>query len=403
MDVKTYTFYAPCPVLDIERMQTWLEDMAMEGYLLKGCGKIRRKFEFYKIEPLHTRYRLTPVSSKMEEWNLRPDEEFVSITDAYGWEYVCSHYQLHIFRTYDEEAREIHSDPAIQAQAIRQLGWRIVKMALVWVLLPLIYLMIILTFGGVNNFWQSLIIDSAGIQFDLAYIVLFAMVKATVELAQLFPLYRKLKQGYAATQRKEWKRKAPAHRAGLRAYPIILFALATLMLMGRAAYRSSVDFQDLPEVATGLPFMSIADMARDSNVRSAERMEDVGYMRNWAHILTPVNYDWAEIVEVVGSDGTEGLVSMELYYHEARYPWLSDALAREYMAKAQQVGSPMDQAPRTDADQAYFYYNEYGKPAAVLQYGNVVMDVNFPRADIDEPALQFEYWIETMDGLLSTN
>ena len=26
MEVKTYTFVAPCPVYDIEAMQTWLED-----------------------------------------------------------------------------------------------------------------------------------------------------------------------------------------------------------------------------------------------------------------------------------------------------------------------------------------------------------------------------------------
>ena len=39
MDVKTYAFYAPCPVLDIEAMQTWLEDMAMDGYLLKTAAQ----------------------------------------------------------------------------------------------------------------------------------------------------------------------------------------------------------------------------------------------------------------------------------------------------------------------------------------------------------------------------
>lgn len=85
MEVKTYTFYAPCPLLDIEAMQTWLEDMSMEGYLLKDCSKARHKFYFYKIEPLSTRYRLTLVSDKIEEWNLRPNEEFVSISEAYGW------------------------------------------------------------------------------------------------------------------------------------------------------------------------------------------------------------------------------------------------------------------------------------------------------------------------------
>lgn len=118
MEVKTYTFYAPCPLLDIEAVQTWLEDMSMEGYLLKSCSRARHKFEFYKIEPLPTRYRLTPVSDKIEEWNLRPSEEFVSITDAYGWEHVCSNNRLHIFRAYDVEAREIHTDPLIQVGAL---------------------------------------------------------------------------------------------------------------------------------------------------------------------------------------------------------------------------------------------------------------------------------------------
>ena len=168
MDVKTYTFYAPCPLLDIEAMQTWLEDMSMEGYLLKGCSKARHKFEFYKIEPLRTRYRLTPVSAKIEEWNLRPNKEFVSITDAYGWEYVCSNYRLHFFRAYDEEAREIHTDPSIQAQAIRQLGWRIAKTALIWLSLPLLYLLILFVFGGADNFWQTLITDRTGIEITLA-------------------------------------------------------------------------------------------------------------------------------------------------------------------------------------------------------------------------------------------
>ena len=114
MEVKPHTFYAPCPVLDIETMQTWLEDMSMEGYLLKSCSKGRHKFEFYKIEPLRTRYRLTPVSDKIEEWNLRPDEEYASITEAYGWEHVCSNIRFHIFRAYNEDAREIHTDPVIQ-------------------------------------------------------------------------------------------------------------------------------------------------------------------------------------------------------------------------------------------------------------------------------------------------
>lgn len=401
MDVKTYTFVAPCPLLDIEAMQTWLEDMSMEGYLLKGCSKVRHQFEFYKIEPLHTRYRSTPVSNKIEEWNLRPNEEFVSITEAYGWEHVCSNIRLHIFRAYDEEAREIHTDPIILAQAIRQLGWRIIKMALIWLSLPLIYMLIILAFGGANTFWQTLIIDSTGIQISMAYVMMFASVKSIVELVRLCRLYKQLKRGYTPVNRKEWKKKAPAYRAAFRAYPIILCIFALVLVMGRATYRDNAAYKDLPAPGADLPFLSVADMAQKSDIQSAERMEDVNYMRNWSHVLSPVNYDWAEIVEVVGDDGTEGLVSIDLFYHEARFSWLADDLAQEYLAKAKQASTEMTEKPQTDADLAYFYYNVHGAPAAVLKYGNTVVSVEFPRTDIDTPTLKYEYWIEALDDTLS--
>lgn len=401
MEVKTYTYYAPCPLLDIEAMQTWLEDMSQEGYLLKGCRKARHTFEFYKIEPLQTRYRLTPVSDKIEEWNLRPNEEFVSITDAFGWEHVCSNHRFHIFRTYDAESREIHTDPSVQAQAVRQLGLRVIKTALIWLVIPLAYFLIIYAFGGANSFWQSVLIDSAGIQIIMAYFALFAMIQSAVEVVRLYPLYRKMKRGYVPTKRKEWKKKAAVHRTAFRAYPIISILLALLVVMGRAAYRDNVRFKDLPPAGTDLPFLSVADMARESDIQSAERMDDVNYVRNWSHILSPVNYDWAEIVEMVGKDGTEGLVSIHVFYHEPRFAWLAESLAQEYLVKAQQSGIEMAEKPQTSADLAYFYYNEYGNPAAVLKYGNSVMCVDFPRTDIDSPTLNFEYWIEKMDNMLS--
>lgn len=401
MVAETYTFYAPCPAMDVEAMQTWLEDMSMEGYLLKGRSNGRHKYEFYKIEPLKTRYRLTPVSDKIEEWNLRPGEEFVSITEAYGWEYVSSNIRFHIFRAYNEDAREIHTDPVIQAQAIRQLGLRIVKTALIWLSLPLIFLLMLFVLGGANSFWHNLIIGRTGFYITMAFFMLLAMVKAVVELVPVCRLYIRVKQGYAAVNRKEWRKKAPIYRVVSYVCRVALVIVALMVVMGRAAYRDQAAYQELPTVGTDLPFLSVADMAQQSDIRSAERMEDVGYMRNWTHAFSPVNYDWAEIVEVVGNDGTEGLVSIQLCYHETKYLWLADKLAQGHLTAAKQTGTEMTEKPETNAEVAYFYYNEYGKPAAILKYGNCVISVEFPRSDFDIPTLTFEYWIETLDDTLS--
>lgn len=397
MDRKTYLFYSPCPVLDMEAMQTWLEDMSMEGYLLKRCSRARHKFEFYKIEPLWTRYRLTPVSDKTEAWNLRPNEEFASMIDALGWEHVCSNERLHIFRSYSEDACEIYTDPAVQAQAVRQLGRRILSTALIWAAVPLLYLLIMFVFDGTNSFWQSLILDSMGIQIILAFFALFAVVKSGVALIRLYPVYKKLKHGCAPIDRKEWEKKAPAYRAFFRAYPILLTVLAVVVVLSRAAYRDNAAYQALPRPGTALPFLSVADMASISDIQSAERLEDVNYMRNWSHILSPVNYDWVEIVEMTGKDGSRGLVSMDLWYHEARFSWLADGLTQEYLEKARHAGVEMTEKPQTSADAAYFYYNEHGLPSAVLQYGNTVVSVKFPRADFDMQTLQFAFWVEELD------
>ena len=56
--------------------------------------------------------------------------------------------------------------------------------------------------------------------------------------------------------------------------------------------------------------------------------------------------------------------------------------------------------PETKADTAYFYFNEYGNPCAVMQYDKTVMMVEFARTDLDTPTLKFEYWIESMDDRL---
>ena len=401
MESMTYTFYAPCPLLDIEGMQTWLEDMSLEGYLLKGCSPSRHKFEFYRIEPLRTRYRMTPVSDKIEEWNLRPGDEFASITETYGWEHVCSNIRFHIFRAYDEDTREIHTDPAIQAQAVRQLGRRIVKTALVWFSLPLVYMLIILAFGGKDVFWRTFLVDHTGIQIVLGYFILAAFVRATVELIRLFRVYRQVKRGYAPVNRKDWQQKADRYRAAFRAYPILLVIFGLLVIGGRSAYRSNSDYRDLPPVGTELPFLTVADMAQNADVQSAQRMENVNYMTQWPHILSSVNYQWAEIVEVVDTDGTEGKVSIQLTYHETRFAWLAESLTREYTAEAKQTGEEMVRKPEIHADEAWFYYNQYGAPSVVLRHGNTVIRAEFPRLDIDDPALTFDYWLEAMDHALT--
>lgn len=397
MSIKTYRFPAPCDLLDLEAMQTWLEDMALEGYLLKNGNKSGHSFEFYKIEPLPMRYRLTPVSDNIEQWNLRPGEEFVSITETYGWEFVCTVRRLHIFRAYDGSARELHTDPVIQAQGLRQLQRRILKTLVAWLSLPVWFGLLLFVFGGMDHFWQNVLNERTGYPITFGFLILMATILLIAEWVKLSRLYHRMKKGWAATKRKEWKKKAPIHRAFSRLYPIVLCVLTLLALAGRISYRQQADYQKLPAVGTELPFLSVADMAQCAGVESAERMEDADYMRHWSHLLSSDNYEWVEIVEVSDRDGNEGLVSVDIFYHEVSFSWLAERLTEEYLAEAKDSGTEMTDTPQTSADFSYFYRNARGAPAAVLRYGNTVIQVIFPRLDIELDELKLEYWLEELE------
>lgn len=397
MKSKTYWFPAPCSLLDFEAMQTWLEDMALTGYLLKSGSKSGHRFEFYKIEPLPVRYRLTPVSDRIEQWNLKPGEEFVSIAEIYGWEHVCTARWFHIFVSYDPSARELHTDPVIQAQSLRQLQRCILKTLLACLSLPIGCGLLLFIFGGPDHFWQNVINERTGYPITLAIYLLIGTIPLIAEWIKLQGLYHRMKKGYVAISRKEWKKKAPIHRFFSRLYPIVLCILILLSVAGRVAYRQQADYQDLPAVGIDLPFLSVADMAQCPGVQSAERMDVVNYMRHWTHILSADNYEWVEIVEVVDDSGNEGLVSIDLFYYEVNFPWLAEQLTQEYLSDAQNLGTEMADSPQTSADFSYFYRNTQNAPAAVLRYGNTVIYVTFPRTDIDLPELTFQSWLTALD------
>lgn len=88
MTTELELMMAPCSYMDIEKFQSWLADMSEQGYLLAKAGKVRNTFQFHRISPLKIRYRLTPVSNNLEDWNQRPDTDKQTLAEAFGWDYV---------------------------------------------------------------------------------------------------------------------------------------------------------------------------------------------------------------------------------------------------------------------------------------------------------------------------
>lgn len=111
-----YKELRPANVYDVAANESWLEDMAKQGYRLKGMTGWSGIFE--KAEPFSCRYRMQPLSKKEKH----PPEETVEGYRELGWEYAGTiPGTFHVWRCEDPAAPELDTDPVVQGMGYRYL------------------------------------------------------------------------------------------------------------------------------------------------------------------------------------------------------------------------------------------------------------------------------------------
>ncbi len=384
---------APCSYLDIEKFQSWLEDLSAQGYLLSKPGRMRHTYLFHRISPLKTRYRLTPVSDSFEDWNERPDTEKQSLSEALGWDYVCTVGGFHIYRSYNSEDRELNSDPDVLAEPLRLLRRKALLSSLAVLISPVLYLLLITVLVGPGHIWQYLLREGFYLYLSSALLFLFTTFKGIDRSVKLFKVSRLLSARKLPIRYQDWRKQQQRFRIRIAITYLVGILLIVSFSLFRASGQEALRFQEHPDNSTALPFVTILDLAELSGCESAARLE-AGGMVSWTQPFANVNYNWTEIVDVVSEDGTEGRFSMELSYHELNSRWLADHLAEEYLNDARSTGTPVEASSPVAVELAYFYTDHRGCPAAVLRDGNTVIKVCFVRLDFDDPYLNLNTWIE---------
>ena len=111
-----YKELRPANVYDVAANETWLEDMARQGYRLVGMTGWSGVFE--KAEPFTCRYRMQPLPKKEK----RPPEEMVEVYRELGWEYAGTiPGTFHVWRCENPDTPELDTDPVVQGMGYRYL------------------------------------------------------------------------------------------------------------------------------------------------------------------------------------------------------------------------------------------------------------------------------------------
>ena len=117
----------PCPQYDVSGMECWLSEMAEQGLILQKDGFLFGFATFEKTTPQKIRYSLQAASKPTSMWSDNmgaPDSEEIELSQEFGWEYVASRGEFHVYRTYNFEARNLHTDRDVQALAMNAMKKR---------------------------------------------------------------------------------------------------------------------------------------------------------------------------------------------------------------------------------------------------------------------------------------
>ena len=299
---------------------------------LKDGGVFRGIAAFDRCEPEKVRYRLQPAQKGFVLYdNDGPDDDEVELNSAFGWKYVAKYGSFHIYRADDIDAREMNTDPEVQAMAMNALhrGQRFnITWMSIWIIL---YLVLIFT----SQPFLSMVNRGSLISIALVLCVIIFIVTGLVKAVSLYRLRRKILDGDSLGSGTNWKKGARIYTVkavvGIIAY-VAMIVFGCMFILSDGVDRNQMP---LSEYQGEVPFRTITDLASCSDIQKVDNVDDdVNTISKWSDILWPENYKVYEYGDVVYTDGNICHGGLVITYHEAKNEWLADELYQAYVQRA---------------------------------------------------------------------
>lgn len=394
---------APCPSYDVEGMESWLSELAQEGLLLEPDGFFVGLAFFSRAEPCAARYRLEAAQRSTSLWSENggePDEEQLALGEKYGWNYVAKRGDFYIYRSLEPSARELNTDPKVQALALNAVKKRQISALVSLLFWILLYPLLVLRSGPLLTIlqlgtWRFLLCALLALWF------VADSLQATIYLGRL---QRKLREGLSLDRKKNWRKRSAWRQVKgfVQLGLVIALALVCLQRIGSSALGE--DRIPLDQYAGELPFPTMTDFVGEEAVGYRQTMYGVGLgfhsLREWSDWLAPRCIDYAEHACVDLADGSALNGGLYVEYYQLLSPALAKGLAMELhgWASREQGFAPLE-LPALGADYAVAYTDELHFPNLILQRGNVTVHVFFSQTS-ETFTLPLEDWAQAFAAAL---
>lgn len=331
-DTKSVHRIIPCPDYDVTGVESWLSYMAEQGYILRDGGVFRGIAAFDRCEPEKVRYRLQPAQKGFVIYdNDGPSDDEVELNGAFGWKYVAKYGVFNIYRADDIDAREMDTDPEVQAMAMNSLH-RSQRFNIIWMSIWIIvYLALVFT----SQPFLSMVNRGSLISISLVLCVVIFIVTDLVKAVSLYRLRKKILDGEDLGSGTNWKKGARIYTVkvviGVIAY-VAMTVLGCMFILSDGADRNQMS---ISEYQGEVPFRTITDLALCDDIEKVDNVDDdENTISEWSDILWPENYKIYEYGDIVYTDGNTYYGGLVITYHEAKNEWLADKLYQAYMQRA---------------------------------------------------------------------
>ena len=385
---------APCPCYDVEKIESWLSDMAREGWILEKDGEICGWLAFTKEAPRSVEYRLETKEPNKGFGDI-PDQDFRELCGEYGWEYVDSYGNFFIYRSTRLCFREMNTDLNVQAAAIKA-GRRNSAITVFLSIFLLNY-----SFRSLLNtpcFWL--------IQLGLGHLLMCLLVLVWVSADSLLQwrhlrkLQKQLKENIPLDHRKPWRKGAAFHICNKFAYILVIFLFfGSLFGACSRAMELEVDAPKTVDYPGDPPFVTAADILPEGKFTSRSSFLDYNTYVQTGTFFAPTIVEWNEDGKIRLPDGTVYDGILRIRYYETRYPWLAEGLIKDLYREAKNERHFVELNPPDIACDDIICYNHI-YPTILIRQGNIVVEATVGLEFKNQYLL--EHWAQRMAEMLKT-
>lgn len=356
----------PCPNYDVERLESWLSDIAKEGLILAESSSILGFLPFTKGAPQNIRYRLEPKPKEDGTDSEAPDRDIRELCREYGWEFVTAYNLFYIFRATRPDAREMNTDLTVQAAALKNIK----RQFTLNILLQLILIGNTL-WRAFREFTRYLVTFGGFYTFGMVTLLVGVLVADIVRAVHIRKLQKKLKANIPLDHNKPWK-KGARWRRGWKIAVVIFYLAVLCTLFTRCASVAAQEGTPLSDFPADPPFVTITDLFPDGTY-TAQKMNSYNEYTLWESEFSAVNIEWDEYGKIVTAEGITYSGFLCVKYHETSADFIAQGLAGDYM-QADSKYSDCEEIALPDLGVDYaICYRGAACPVVILRQGSTLV------------------------------